>query len=146
MRRLIWGFAGHTYHIVGNLMSPLIYFLLPTLKQLSGYIAFGLFEVRWWVVYLITFREISKILLSKLCYYPYGHAMDWANSVSPNNFTSQDLNWAWYEGFSKNNVICSLFRGNRAIYAQNHLVSIEWSLALDTGKYLIHTFTGLGTV
>ena len=25
MRRLIWGFAGRTYHIVGNLMSRLIY-------------------------------------------------------------------------------------------------------------------------
>ena len=24
MRRLIWGFAGRTYHIVGNLMSQLI--------------------------------------------------------------------------------------------------------------------------
>ena len=51
-----------------------------------------------------------------------------------------------YEGCSINNVICALFRGNRAIYAQNHLVSIELSLARDTGKYLVHTFTGLGTV
>ena len=25
MRRLVWAFAGRTYHIVGNLMSPLIY-------------------------------------------------------------------------------------------------------------------------
>ena len=25
MRRLIWGFAGRTYHITGNLMSRLMY-------------------------------------------------------------------------------------------------------------------------
>ena len=25
MRRLLWGFSGHTYHIVGNLMSRLNY-------------------------------------------------------------------------------------------------------------------------
>ena len=30
--------------------------------------------------------------------------------------------------------------------AQNHLVSIESSLARDTGNYLVNTFTGFGTV
>ena len=29
MRRLIWGFAGRTYHIVGNLMSRLKYICWP---------------------------------------------------------------------------------------------------------------------
>ena len=28
MRRLLWGFAGRTYHIVGNLMSRLKIFVL----------------------------------------------------------------------------------------------------------------------
>ena len=34
MRRLIWGFAGRTYHIVGNLMHWLIYKYLNSLKVL----------------------------------------------------------------------------------------------------------------
>ena len=49
-------------------------------------------------------------------------------------------------GVFQNNVICALLRGNRAIYAQNHLVSIERSLSRDTGKYLVCTFTGLGII
>ena len=35
MRRLVWAFAGRTYHIVGNLMSRLI--LLPLTKGRSTY-------------------------------------------------------------------------------------------------------------
>ena len=33
MRRVIWDFAGCTYHIVGNLMHWLNYYVLPTLAE-----------------------------------------------------------------------------------------------------------------
>ena len=59
MRRLIWGFAGRTYHIVGSHMSQLIYCLWFKIDIFSVD-----FEIRdlnkrgWVIIYLLVYLNI----------------------------------------------------------------------------------------
>ena len=45
MRRLIWGFAGRTYHIVGNLMSRLKFIIFVCLYDLILYVPSTIFQL-----------------------------------------------------------------------------------------------------
>ena len=60
MRRLIWGFAGRTYHIVGNLMSRLIYSLWTAYSHTTTILAIYL------VISCQKYR-IGSLLLSSRC-------------------------------------------------------------------------------
>ena len=61
MRRLIWGFAGRTYHIVGNLMSRLNFSLNDVLNN-DMFIAF----VQILSLYMLSFDPFLYFVSTRL--------------------------------------------------------------------------------
>ena len=65
MRRLVWAFAGHTYNIVGNLMSRLKCWLS---KKISIFLVIVYFleinDYRWTKITGVDFRKLNENKIS----------------------------------------------------------------------------------
>ena len=57
MGRLIWAYAGRTYHIVGNLMAPLIYYCYHLILKLCMLMICHAFIVVCWQFSKLSFKK-----------------------------------------------------------------------------------------